>query len=257
MLLAADGSIWMRHRTDAGVDRLEVSEGHIVRSTAIVPADPKSTDATAFHGFDAFGNFWRGTENGVAVRRGDTWTTFTTEDGLVWNDCDGEAFWADPDGSVWLGTSGGLAHYNPRGGQPGPLSADPIIARLDIMQPGRLFRAEFSTLNFKAEQLVRFSYRLDDAPWTESLEPKISITGMTPVHASSGRSARVREGPFSPRIAAASFRIEPKWWETWWARVLAVFCLLAAIRLFVGWRLAGSARRQRIWRRRWPPARRI
>jgi PAS domain S-box-containing protein len=245
MVLAADGSLWMRHRTDAGVDRAEVSEGRIVRTTAIVPADPKSTDGTAFHGFDAFGHFWRGTANGVAVRRGDSWTTYTTEDGLVWNDCDGEAFWADPDGSVWLGTSGGLAHYNPRGGHPGPLVADPMIARLDIMQPARLFRAEFSTLNFKAEQLVRFSYRLDDAPWAESPEPKISITGMTPgTHRLDVRS-RVRDGPFSPRIATANFRIEPKWWETWWARLLALACLLAAIRLFVRWRLAASARRQK------------
>ena len=118
MALAADGSIWMRHRYDAGVERIEVSGDRIVRATAIVPADPKSVEVTAFHGFDAFGNFWRGSANGVAVRRGDTWTTFTTEDGLVWNDCDGEAFWADADGSVWLGTSGGLAHYHSGNGGP-------------------------------------------------------------------------------------------------------------------------------------------
>ncbi len=37
----------------------------------------------------------------------------STEDGLIWNDTDGEAFWADADGSVWIGTSGGLAHYRP------------------------------------------------------------------------------------------------------------------------------------------------
>jgi ligand-binding sensor domain-containing protein len=35
------------------------------------------------------------------------------EDGLIWNDTDGDAFWADADGSVWIGTSGGLAHYRP------------------------------------------------------------------------------------------------------------------------------------------------
>ncbi len=73
------------------------------------------------------------------------------------------------------------------------------------MQPTRLFQAEFSTLNFKAEQLARFSYRLDDASWTESAEPKVSITGMTPgTHRLDVRS-RVRDGPFSPRIATASF----------------------------------------------------
>ena len=114
MALASDGSIWLRHRYDAGIDRLEVSGDRIVRATAVVPADPKTAEGTAFHGFDAFGNFWRGSTNGVAVLHGNTWTTFTTEDGLVSNDCDGEAFWADADGGVWLGTSGGLAHYRSR-----------------------------------------------------------------------------------------------------------------------------------------------
>jgi ligand-binding sensor domain-containing protein/tRNA A-37 threonylcarbamoyl transferase component Bud32 len=214
MALARDGSIWLRHRYDAGVDRLDVSGDRIVRATAVVPADPKSGDVTDFLGFDAFGNFWRGSANGVAVLRGDTWTSFTTEDGLVWNDCDGEAFWGDPDGSVWLGTSGGLAHYSPgKGGQPGPLVVDPIIASLEIFQPHRLIRVEFSTLNFKAEQLVRFGYRLDGASWTDLSESKISITGIGPgTHRLEVRS-RVRDGPFSPRIAAAEFRIDPKWRE--------------------------------------------
>jgi ligand-binding sensor domain-containing protein len=84
-------------------------------------------EVTAFHGFNAFGNFWRGGTNGVVVRRGDTWTTYTTEDGLVWNDCDGETFWADADGGVWIGTSGGLSHYHPEnGGLKAPLVNAPL-----------------------------------------------------------------------------------------------------------------------------------
>src|SRR5215469_3397844 len=122
MALANDGSIWMRHRYDAGIDRLELSGDRIVRASVIVPGDPKAPEVTSFHGFDAAGNFWRGSTNGVMVLHGGAWTTFTTEDGLVWNDCDGEAFWADADGSVWLGTSGGLAHYRPEnGGAPNSL----------------------------------------------------------------------------------------------------------------------------------------
>jgi PAS domain S-box-containing protein len=245
MVLDADGSIWLRHRYDAGVERVEVSGDRIVRSTAIVPADPKSVEVTAFHGFDAFGNFWRGGANGAAVLHRDTWTTFTTEDGLVWNDGDGEAFWADPDGSVWLGTSGGLAHYRfKNGGLPDALVAYPIIARLESTQSPRLIRAEFSTLNYRAEQLVRFAYRLDEGPWTDSQERNISITGLGPGRHRLEVRCRVREGPFSRQIAAADFQMDRTWTETWWARLLALACLLAAISQFVRWRLSSSARRQ-------------
>jgi PAS domain S-box-containing protein len=245
MVLASDGSIWLRHRYDAGVERVEVSGDRIVRSTAIVPADPKSVDVTAFHGFDAFGNFWRGSANGAAVLRGKTWTTFTTEDGLVWNDCDGEAFWADADGSVWLGTSGGLAHYRSgKGGLPAPLIADPIIARLEVTQRPRQIRAEFSTLNYRAEQLVRFAYRLDDAPWTDAVERNIVITGLGPGAHRLEVRGRVRDGPFSPRIAFAEFPVEPMWRETWWARLFALALLAIAIRQFLRWRLRAGARRQ-------------
>jgi PAS domain S-box-containing protein len=245
MALATDGSIWLRHRYDAGIDRLEVAGDHIVRATAVVPDDPKKAEATAFHGFDAFGNFWWGRLNGVAVRRADTWTTFTTEDGLIWNDCDGEAFWADADGSVWLGTSGGLAHYHPGNGVPsGPLVAYPIIGRLEINEPARLIRAEFSSLNYKAEQLVRFAYRLDDAPWTDSAERTISVSGLGPGRHRLEVRSRIRDGPFSPGIAAAEFQVKPRWEETWWARLLAIACVLLVIIQVVRRRLGAAAQKR-------------
>jgi len=245
MALARDGSIWLRHRYDAGIDRLELSGDSIVRSTVIVPADPHTSTGTAFHGFDVFGNFWRGTTGGVAVLRGDKWTTFTTEDGLVSNDCDGEAFWADADGGVWLGTSGGLSHYTPgTGTPPAPLTADPTIVRVQTEQPARIVRAEFSTFNFKAEQLAQFSYRLDQGPWTDSAERNIAINGLGPgPHRLEVRS-RVREGPFSEHIAAAEFRIAQRWNETPWARALALIALLFAITAFVRWRLSAAGQKQ-------------
>jgi signal transduction histidine kinase/ligand-binding sensor domain-containing protein/CheY-like chemotaxis protein len=245
MVLASDGSLWLRHRYDAGIDRLEVSGDRIVRATAVVPGDPKTPEGTAFHGFDAFGNFWRGSTNGVAVLHGNTWTTFTIEDGLVSNDCNGEAFWADTDGGVWLGTSGGLAHYRSgNGGPPSPPIAYPTIARLEINQPTRLIRVEFSSLNYKAEQLVQFAYRLDQAPWTDSVERTISISGLGPGRHRLEVRCRVRDGPFSAKIAAAEFRLEPIWRETWWARLLAVACALMAIIQFVRWRLGSAVKKQ-------------
>jgi PAS domain S-box-containing protein len=245
MALAPDGSIWLRHRYDAGIDRLEVSGDRIVRATAVLPADPQAAQGTAFHGFDAFGNFWRGSPNGVSVRHWTVWTTFTTEDGLVWNDCDGEAFWADSDGGVWLGTSGGLAHYRAADGvPPRPPVAYPIISRIEVDKSARTIRAEFSSLNYKAEQLVQFAYRLDGAPWTGSPERSVSVSGLGPGKHRLEVRSRVRDGPFFQKIASAEFRLEPKWTETWWARLLALAFLAAAILQFIRWRLSAAAKRE-------------
>jgi len=245
MALAPDGSIFIRHRYDAGIDRLEVSDDRIVRATEVVPAKARRVDGTAFHGFDAFGNFWRGGTNGVFALFGKTWTHFTTEDGLVSNDCDGEAFWADPNGDVWLGTSGGLVRYHSnRGLPPAPMIADPIIARLEIVEPSRVIRAELSSLSYRAEQLVHFAYRLDNAPWTDSSERSISIGGLAPGRHRLEVRSRIRDGPFSPHIAQAEFGIKPMWTETWWARASALAAVLLTIIQFVRWRLSTAMRKQ-------------
>ena len=83
VLVAGDNSLWLRHRYDAGVERVEMEGDRIVRSTAIVPADTGSVDVTAFHGFDAFGAFWRGTARGVSALRDGFWNHYGTEDGLI------------------------------------------------------------------------------------------------------------------------------------------------------------------------------
>ena len=53
--VAADGALWLRHRLDAGVERVEFLGDRILRSTPVVPDDALSVEVTAFHGFDAFG----------------------------------------------------------------------------------------------------------------------------------------------------------------------------------------------------------
>ena len=235
-ILAPDGTLWLRHRLDAGVDRLHLSGDRIIHVDAIVPTKPQSNDVTAFHGFDAFGNFWRGTANGVFVRSANSWTEMSTEDGLISNDCDGESFWADPDGSVWIGTSGGLTHYRAPSVKPGVPTADPIITFLQINQRPRIVRAEFSSLNYKYEQLVHFAYRLDDGLWTDTAERTVSIAGLGPGDHRLEIRSHIRDAPVSPRTAAVHFHIEPMWFETWWLRCLALLACAAAVWGVVLWR---------------------
>lgn len=245
MALAGDNSIWLRHRYDAGIDRLEISGDRITRITPIVPTDPSRAEETAFHGFDAFGNFWRASSKGVAVLHGNRWTRFTTEDGLISNDCDGEAFWADANGDVWLGTSGGLAHYHSQGATPPePLTAAPTITRLEVNQSSRLIRAEFTSLNYKAEELAQFAYRLDNGAWMNSTDRGVSITGLGPGDHRLEVRSRVRDSEFDPSVAAAEFRLEPKWRETWWARALSTVLVLSGLVLFMHWRLGAAARKR-------------
>jgi signal transduction histidine kinase/DNA-binding response OmpR family regulator/HPt (histidine-containing phosphotransfer) domain-containing protein len=235
-ILAPDGALWLRHRLDAGVDRLQLSGDRIMRVDPIVPTNPQSSEVTAFHGFDAFGNFWRGTANGAFVLSANSWTEMSTENGLISNDCDGEAFWADPDGSVWIGTSGGLAHYRPPSVATGVPTADPVITSLQITQRPRIVRAEFSSLNYKYEQLVHFAYRLDDGLWTDSAERVVSVAGLGSGHHRLEIRSRIRGAPFSPGTATADFEMEPMWFETWWFRSLALLAGAAAVWGFVLWR---------------------
>ena len=173
----------------------------------------------------------------MAVLEGNSWTYLTAEDGLVWNDTDGEAFWADADGSVWIGTSDGLAHYRPSmaGPRESPV-AEPVITRLDISRRPRLVQAQFSTLNYRSEQLVRFAYRLDGGPWSDTAERSISFAGLGPGRHRLQVRSRVRDGPFSARVAAAEFQVESMWWETWWLRSLALLLTAGAVWGAILWR---------------------
>jgi signal transduction histidine kinase/CheY-like chemotaxis protein len=244
--IGPDDALWLHHRFDAGIEKVEFSGDRIVRSTPVLPADTSSVEVTAFHDFDALGHLWRGSANGASVMAGGSWRYLTTEDGLIWNDTDGEAFWADPDGSVWIGTSGGLAHYRPpNGGLPKLEVADPVITGLEVGQKSRLARVQFSSLNYKSEQLVRFAYRLDGEVWIDAREPAVSFAGLAPGRHWLEIQARVRNGPVSAKVAVAEFRIEPKWWETWWLRSAALLLAAAAVWRLILWRHRLLLRRNR------------
>ena len=59
---------------------------------------------------DRKGWLWVGTGDGVSVSNGQRWIHFAAEDGLVWNDVDSNGFYDDYNGTIWIGTSGGMSH---------------------------------------------------------------------------------------------------------------------------------------------------
>jgi ligand-binding sensor domain-containing protein len=55
------------------------------------------------------GNIWFGTQAGISVFDGSSWTTYTTDNGLVSNNILSLA--TDQDGVVWIGTEGGISSF--------------------------------------------------------------------------------------------------------------------------------------------------
>ena len=74
---------------------------------------PGSDGLVYFLNFDARGRLWAGTERGVDMWDGPRWSHYDISDGLAWDDCNLNAFAEEPDGTVWIGTSGGLSRFKP------------------------------------------------------------------------------------------------------------------------------------------------
>src|SRR6185295_11723292 len=71
------------------------------------------SDKSIFLGFDSRGWLWSGTDHGVDVFDRARWRHYGKSDGLIWDDCNSNAFFAGPDGAVWVGTSKGLSRFRP------------------------------------------------------------------------------------------------------------------------------------------------
>jgi signal transduction histidine kinase/ActR/RegA family two-component response regulator len=168
-------------------------------------------------------------------------------DGLLWDDCNGDAFFADRDGSVWIGTSRGLAHFRP---SERPLPGVAPLALLTSVQFGqnrrvsskplripyadRSFLAGFTALTFLRENQVRFRYRLWDLQqqWMETRQREVQYPSLPPGDYTFQVMARNAQGIWSETPAEVSFQVLSPWWRTWWFRGT-----VAAGVLSLGWLL--------------------
>jgi diguanylate cyclase (GGDEF)-like protein len=179
---------------------------------------------------DRRGWLWVGTDQGIAVFNGSEWRVFTEDDGLIWNDTDSGAFYADLDGSVWIGCSGGLSHIL----HPEALfDHRPLEIRLSEIQLGSRQLAAGSedtrlpwghdTLSFhiavkdlERADAVKFRYFLHglDESWVEARGNDVRYpplaAGSYELEVGAADPSRNAEAP-PVRVA---FEILPPWWQT-------------------------------------------
>lgn len=125
----------------------------------------------------------------------------------------------------------------------------PEATELRIAAGQRGFGVEFAALDFSAPNHNRHRYRLEgvDADWIEvSSENRVASYGnLWPGHYRFVVQGSNRAGAWSEAREILTVRVEPRWWQTPLAALLALAALALATTLFVRWRTR-SLRRARL-----------
>jgi signal transduction histidine kinase/ligand-binding sensor domain-containing protein len=230
-----DGAIWVGYGEPLGVTRLVFGPVG-VEVSHFTKRDGLPSDYVLFLGLDARRRLWIGTDQGAAVRSPTGWTLYSHEDGMVWDDCAAGSFYAEPEGTVWIGTLKGLSRYRPSAraasslappvvvtaARFGELLGDPAV-HSEVPLRDRDFLVTFAALSFLRQKNIAFRYRLQglDDRWIETGQGEARYPSLPPGSYRFQVAARHADGPWSPVAAAVSFRIVPPWWATWWSQSLA------------------------------------
>jgi putative nucleotidyltransferase with HDIG domain len=253
---AKNGDVWVGYRFGGGLDQVQMRDA---RPKIVHPANnPGGKPATVyFLGFDSRQRLWAGTDRGVDVWDGSAWNHYDRRDGLIWDDCDLNGFSAGPDGSVWIGTSGGLArftapHAASRAYAPEVIYTKVILGGKEVNPASspsvdhtfNMLHTRFSALTFARESSVLFRYRLTPLfdEWHETQEHELQFDGLPAGKYQLRVLARDGWGRWSAEQATFSFQILAPWWRPWVLPGLLGVPLLVVVLLS---RLRGAAMRRR------------
>ncbi len=249
--------IWVGYDFGGGMDRVHPQAGGVAIEKSV--QRPGTDGMIYFLEYDAKGRLWAGTQHGVDVWDGARWTHYDMNDGLVWDDCDTNGFAQGPDGTIWIGTSGGLSRFTPRPNSSATTPLEVVITRLSVgkndfsglSNPSfdshvSSLIARFSALNASRQNSVVFRYRLGGANsnWTETAQRELQFANLAPGAYRLEIGAREGDGEWSLRSAEFPFRIVTPWYFTWWFISLCVLVALSAAVGVLIFRILGGQERE-------------
>ena len=252
LALDKSGALWI-NGNGGGVARFQLENGNIAGFTT----PHLSSNEVVFLRVDSRGWVWFGEDHGVELFDGRSWRRYTAGDGLIWDDCDAHAFLEDSDGSVWIGTSGGLSHFlvpaAPYLNPPPP----PIFVRVgygtrDLVNNSELawrhdpLTVSLASLSLRNEKALKFRYRLVglEDEWVETAVHTVRYPELAPGRYSFQAQAVDSSSGKTSRLSGFSFEITPPWWRT---ELFVVAVVLAAGFVCVAvwrWRVRSLVRRQ-------------
>jgi signal transduction histidine kinase/ligand-binding sensor domain-containing protein len=245
-----DGRLWLS-ALQPGLLVGKVSDADSINLAPV--DDPLLADSRVyFLRTDRRGRLWVGGNSGVDVLDGTHWTRLDTRDGLLWDETNHGAFYADDDGSVWIGSPIGLSHLlkpeellAPRHIHPRLILAEYGTQELDgqgqkvDFDPGGALVFRFAVLGNSSGSPVRFRYRLSgiDKDWVEASSRELRYASLPPGSyrfdlETLDENQRSLSAPIS-----LSFTLSPPWWQSSPAYAAAALLVLMAIVLAWRWRV--------------------
>jgi len=227
---ARPGEIWVGYWFSGSVTRIRTDGGRL-SMTHFGSEQGLRGEMSYFLGFDVRGWLWVGTDQGVKVWDGERWKQYNHEDGLIWDDCDLQGFAADPDGAVWIGTSGGLARFTPspqtrQTQEPSVVFTKLTLGRasvdkdrfISVNYTSNALVTSYSALTFVRESSRSYRYRLQPlfSDWRETPLSELQFPGLPPNNYRLEVQARDGSGPWSRKPAVFAFEIRMPWWRSWW-----------------------------------------
>jgi hypothetical protein len=254
LALLPDGSAWIHSTEPQGLMRVRLEGDRVVVLEQRRAGQGIQSDLIYAVDVDPQGRTWVSTDQGFDCV--DTLVHVGRREGMINEDCGIQALLAER-GRIWVGTSAGLVRYEPGDGDSGISAPTPHI--LFLFKGGERLEAPSGSIgpvgprggglafrvavpSYRHEGQLRVQVRLLglEEPWRDLDAPLTRYLALPKGSYRFEARAAQPYGNFGPTVAL-SFKVLPKWWQTWWALSIWGLGLVALILGFVRVRIASLA----------------
>jgi len=256
----ADGRMCVSYAEAIGLSCFDFDGEHLTGFEHFGEPEGLASGVVYFFGEDREARLWVGTGNGVDVLTSRGIDHFGEEDGLVGDDSAAAAFFADTDGSIWLGATGGVSHVMAQHYLGTPLP--PHVLILDGRLGGRRIQLDAATPiqapHDASSLLVEFAagsfldpHRLEpqtrlwpvESAWSANLPREVRTPALPPGAYRLDVRARLGGGAWGP-TAHLHFDVLAAWWQTRWIVAVLLCAALCALGAVFAWRYRALVRRR-------------
>ena len=246
LVFGHDGTLWVGGA--GGLCQLVLSADHVVSFKTVLTSQTQSNTILAVM-VDHRGWVWTGTNLGISVFDGRSWTSVDADTGLLSNDVQQLGLREDPDGSIWISTSRGLTHLLAPSSlfdnhplkvlvSKAMLGNSPVL-NWKMPYTDAALSLQFGTPDYASERSIVFRYRLSglDGDWVETATGMVHYPFVPPGRhtltvVSIDHLTHRASDPYNLVIDIAY-----PWWRHWWTEALWVMCTLGVIYGFMRLRL--------------------